>query len=142
MGETDEPGNNNRISGANDCYVERVALAEVQYVNATSSWLMVRVFQVVTIIRCARYIRHFFVVRSPALPTAGNNGVDGEKVFYKLQIHLFTQQANIVHPLCAKCPAPFWDMNHSFTLSTVSETAWQMFQLNLILKNPHSGLGC
>lgn len=43
VGETDEPGNNNRISGAKKCCMERAPPAEVQCVNVASSWHMVSV---------------------------------------------------------------------------------------------------
>ena len=38
VGETDEPGNNNRISDAKKCCTERAPPTEVQCVNVASSW--------------------------------------------------------------------------------------------------------
>lgn len=58
------------------------------------------------------------------------------KYFYKLQIHLFTQQTYIAHPF--QVPSSILGYESQFQSQHSSyNSAWQMFVLNLILKNPH-----
>lgn len=103
---------------------KRALLAEVQYVNVTSSWHIVKSVVSGNHYQMCTLLGTFLLSsRSLALSTGGgDNGDEGKKVFCKLQIHFFTQQAYIVHPLYAKCHTPSWDMNHGFIPSTVPKT--------------------
>ena len=56
--------------------------------------------------------------------------------FYKLQIHLFIQQTYIPHPFQAPCSILGYESQFQSQHSSCNP-AWQMFVLNLILKNPH-----